>query len=272
MSRPHAYVADCVVRVKLGVAVMDEMARYEERLRAGWAAMGTGGSSSHHHYYGDEGPTTTRSSKKSSGSGGGGGGGGWLERLRDQLQRGADIRWYVVVCGDEDRLPEPGWAPPESSDRVERLRELLPPEVTGPTGTQWSSSAAAGQPVVDLPTQEAQRQQQQEEGEGGQPVSPSRTYSSMTRFELVAAALEARAVRGPSPASRSCLAGARATSLLAHTPLSLSLSLSSLSKMLPGLVSPTMGDRKVGTRELYVVVIIFFCLAVSLEMHDQERE
>jgi exonuclease III len=28
---------------------------------------------------------------------------GWFEKLRDQLQKGADIGWYVVVCGDEER-------------------------------------------------------------------------------------------------------------------------------------------------------------------------
>jgi hypothetical protein len=32
---------------------------------------------------------------------------GWFEKLRDQLQRGEDIRWFVVVCGDEERqVPE----------------------------------------------------------------------------------------------------------------------------------------------------------------------
>jgi len=28
---------------------------------------------------------------------------GWFEKLRDGLQKGADIGWFVVVCGDEER-------------------------------------------------------------------------------------------------------------------------------------------------------------------------
>lgn len=34
---------------------------------------------------------------------------GWLEKLRDQLQRGESIRWYVVVCGDEERYNPTGF-------------------------------------------------------------------------------------------------------------------------------------------------------------------
>ena len=28
---------------------------------------------------------------------------GWFEKLRDGLQEGTDIGWFVVVCGDEER-------------------------------------------------------------------------------------------------------------------------------------------------------------------------
>ena len=30
---------------------------------------------------------------------------GWFEKLRDNLEKGGDIGWYVVVCGDEERAP-----------------------------------------------------------------------------------------------------------------------------------------------------------------------
>ncbi|PNY28599.1 Uncharacterized protein TCAP_01477 [Tolypocladium capitatum] len=72
-ARPYAYVADYAVRVDLSADVADEMAKYE--------AM-----------------ATRR-------------GGGWFEKLRDQLQAGAAIRWYVVVCADEERA-----APDEDPD------------------------------------------------------------------------------------------------------------------------------------------------------------
>jgi hypothetical protein len=95
VSRPYAFVADHVVRVDLSVSVAEEIARYEERMarEKGGAgpAMTTGGSSD------DYGRTTH---KKNTGTGKKA---GWFEKLRDQLQRGEDIRWYVIVCGDEDR-------------------------------------------------------------------------------------------------------------------------------------------------------------------------
>lgn len=75
VSQPHAYVADYVVRIDLSCNVAEEIARYEERLRA------------------SPDPPVTGKSKKP----------GWFEKLRDQLQRGEDIRWYVVVNGDEER-------------------------------------------------------------------------------------------------------------------------------------------------------------------------
>ena len=88
VSRPHAYVADYVARVDLSAGVAEAMARYEERLRADPdPAMAVGA--------GDEtGRGARRPGHKRA---------GWLEKLRDQLQRGEEIRWYVVVNGDEER-------------------------------------------------------------------------------------------------------------------------------------------------------------------------
>jgi len=98
VSRPHAYVADYVVQVDLSVSVSDEMQRYEERVRKRNLAE-----NDPPMFFAPD-KKTAKSSR--SGGGGGGsssGGGGWFEKLRDQLQRGEDIRWYVVVNGDEVR-------------------------------------------------------------------------------------------------------------------------------------------------------------------------
>ncbi|OIW31937.1 hypothetical protein CONLIGDRAFT_573034 [Coniochaeta ligniaria NRRL 30616] len=96
VSRPYAYVADYAVRIDLSASIFDEVARYEERVRADRDPPITGPC--------DEGAPTGQSKKK-----GGkkaqqqGAGTGWFERLRDQLQRGEEIRWYIVVNGDEVR-------------------------------------------------------------------------------------------------------------------------------------------------------------------------
>ncbi|KAF4967202.1 hypothetical protein FZEAL_10565 [Fusarium zealandicum] len=62
--RPYAYVADFVVRVDLSVDVAGEMAKYYDKMA------------------GDD---------------------GWIVKIRDHLQKGEPVRWYVVVCGDEVR-------------------------------------------------------------------------------------------------------------------------------------------------------------------------
>ncbi|KAM6533383.1 hypothetical protein FALCPG4_006372 [Fusarium falciforme] len=74
--RPYAYVADYVVRVDLSVDVAGEMAKYYERMA------------------GED---------------------GWIVKLRDELQKGEPVRWYVVVCGDEVR-DFPGASDDEESE------------------------------------------------------------------------------------------------------------------------------------------------------------
>ncbi|GAP84711.1 putative developmental regulator protein [Rosellinia necatrix] len=86
-SAPWAYVADHVVRVGTSVSIADEMFRYEARMKRDPNRAMHGPSDE----YGRK--VFGASSKKA----------GWLEKLRDQLQRGESIRWYVVVCGDEER-------------------------------------------------------------------------------------------------------------------------------------------------------------------------
>ncbi|KAK0715861.1 hypothetical protein B0H67DRAFT_452420, partial [Lasiosphaeris hirsuta] len=86
VSRPYAYVADYVVRVDLSVSIAEEMRRYEEQARADHNPPMTGHAS-------DETGGRRKTNKRP----------GWFEKLRDQLQRGEEIRWYVVVNGDEVR-------------------------------------------------------------------------------------------------------------------------------------------------------------------------
>lgn len=98
-SRPHAYVADYAVRVDLSASVADEMSRYEERLGE-TGAMG--------------GPHSDETGRRQRGAGDRKA--GWLEKLRDQLQRGEEIRWYVVVNGDEERSWKEGQEDDDDDD------------------------------------------------------------------------------------------------------------------------------------------------------------
>ncbi|CEI40540.1 unnamed protein product [Fusarium venenatum] len=82
--RPYAYVADYVARIDLSVDVAGEMARYYERMA------------------GDD---------------------GWIIKLRDQLQKGEPVKWYIIVCGDEVR-EVPGKSDEEEHEvGYEQLRE-----------------------------------------------------------------------------------------------------------------------------------------------------
>lgn len=86
LNRPYTYVADHVVRVDLSASIVEEIQKYEERLKGDRDPPMTGGGSS------DE--TGRKKPNKKP---------GWFEKLRDQLQRGEEIKWYVVVNGDEVR-------------------------------------------------------------------------------------------------------------------------------------------------------------------------
>ncbi|KAI3317411.1 hypothetical protein HD806DRAFT_368847 [Xylariaceae sp. AK1471] len=92
-SGPWAYVADHVVRVTTSVSIADEMFRYEARMKRDPNKAMHGASDE----YGRK--VLGASSRKA----------GWLEKLRDQLQRGESIRWYIVVCGDEERYNPTGF-------------------------------------------------------------------------------------------------------------------------------------------------------------------
>lgn len=103
-SQPFAYVADYMVEVKLGASLNEEMLKYEADQKVEEAMVkapappgtptpgpnGNGGLLS---------PSlSVREARRRSRRI------GWFEKLRDGLQKGADIGWFVVVCGDEDRV------------------------------------------------------------------------------------------------------------------------------------------------------------------------
>lgn len=106
-SGPWAYVADHVVPVNTSVSIADEMFRYEARMKRDPNRAMHGPSDE----YGRK--VFGSSSKKA----------GWLEKLRDQLQRGESIRWYVVVCGDEERENPTGYNEEEELLEGELLEE-----------------------------------------------------------------------------------------------------------------------------------------------------
>jgi hypothetical protein len=103
VSQPYAYVADYMIEVTLGASISEEVAKYEARQRKeeeplSTPTSGTPGTPG----VGASGDLTSpslsardirRKSRRL----------GWFEKLRDQLQKGSDIGWYVVVCGDEER-------------------------------------------------------------------------------------------------------------------------------------------------------------------------
>lgn len=87
VSGPWAYVADHVVRIDTSASVAEQINLYEARMKAELYRPMSGISE-------ESGRRVSTISNKRV---------GWFEKLRDQLQRSESIRWYVVVCGDEER-------------------------------------------------------------------------------------------------------------------------------------------------------------------------
>ncbi|TVY92736.1 hypothetical protein LAWI1_G002547 [Lachnellula willkommii] len=97
VSQPYAYVGDYMMKVSLGVSLTEEMAKYEVRVKGeeeelSSASAGTLG----------DGMSAREFRRKSRRL-------GWLEKLRDGLQKDADIGWFVVVVGDEERASPDDW-------------------------------------------------------------------------------------------------------------------------------------------------------------------
>jgi hypothetical protein len=112
VSQPYAYVADHMVEVTLGASLAEEISKYESKMRNEEMPDSpvsadpedlarpngtTNGHGNDHHAPGMNGAGSANKKGQP----------GWLEKLRDGLQAGCEIGWYVVVCGDEERAPPP---------------------------------------------------------------------------------------------------------------------------------------------------------------------
>jgi hypothetical protein len=112
VSQPYAYVADHMVEVTLGASLAEEISKYESKMRNEEMpdspvsadpedlARPNGTTNGHGNDYHAPGMNGAGSANKK-------GQPGWFEKLRDGLQAGCEIGWYVVVCGDEERAPPP---------------------------------------------------------------------------------------------------------------------------------------------------------------------
>lgn len=98
------------MRIDLSVSIFDEMAKYEEHVRSDRSPAMIGPS--------DEkmpGAKAKKSGKKQA---------GWFQKLRDQVQGDEEIRWYVVINGDELRdYPGAGASRDGELEEVERQEE-----------------------------------------------------------------------------------------------------------------------------------------------------
>ncbi|KAH7312949.1 hypothetical protein BKA65DRAFT_516966 [Rhexocercosporidium sp. MPI-PUGE-AT-0058] len=99
VSQPYAYVADYMVEIPLGVSITEEMAKYDAKMKEGEVPLTpstpSNGSSDKGELHTP--PLSAREIRRRSRRL------GWFEKLRDGLQKGEDIGWFVVVCGDEER-------------------------------------------------------------------------------------------------------------------------------------------------------------------------
>ncbi|RFU73140.1 lbe protein [Trichoderma arundinaceum] len=101
-TRPFAYVADHVIRIDLSANILEEIAKYEALAK-----------------------------ERNEGD--------WFEKLRDELQAGAPIEWYVVVNGDEER----GVPQYDDEDSIESdMRELGVEEENEPKREQQTAGSA----------------------------------------------------------------------------------------------------------------------------------
>ncbi|EKD19660.1 uncharacterized protein L3040_001995 [Drepanopeziza brunnea f. sp. 'multigermtubi'] len=136
-SQPHAYVADYMVEVSLGVSVAEEMARYEAKIAEEESLLSAPATPLSPEKTGfptvDENgelaspPLSARDVRRKSRRL------NWFEKLRDGLQKEAAIGWHVVVCGDEERTP-PSINEDEDKESVEEEGYQKPPRSAGLRG------------------------------------------------------------------------------------------------------------------------------------------
>ncbi|KAK3294914.1 uncharacterized protein B0H64DRAFT_197949 [Chaetomium fimeti] len=143
VSRPYAYVADYAVRIDLSCSIIDEIAKYEQKqLQSAHPAVSI-----------PSGDTPPQSQ-------------GWFEGLRDELQHGEEIRWYVVVNNDEVRdWADEGSESTSSSGPPERGYQHQPDQTYQPSHQQ--------QQQQQQPSQHQSQYQSQQQPPPGRPI-PSR--------------------------------------------------------------------------------------------------
>jgi hypothetical protein len=112
-TQKYAFVADHLVEVTLSVSISEQIALYEAKLREAEGILNS--STSTPSITGTPGTVATGASGELNREGLGLSGIsarelrrksrrlGWFEKLRDGLQKGEEIGWFVVVCGDEER-------------------------------------------------------------------------------------------------------------------------------------------------------------------------
>lgn len=112
VSRPYAYVADYAVRIDLSCSIADEIARYERQVQQ----------LQQQSYY----PADQKRRPLT-----------FLEQLRDQLQRGEEIRWYVVVNDDEVRDASSSSAGQHQQQAPRHQQRPSSPGYYQPPQVQW---------------------------------------------------------------------------------------------------------------------------------------
>lgn len=87
LNGPWAYLSDYAIRIDSSVSPIEEMKHYEEHMKSEKFKAMSGTSD-------ESGRKIETAGNKNA---------GWLEKLRDQLEKDEPIKWYVVICGDEER-------------------------------------------------------------------------------------------------------------------------------------------------------------------------
>jgi hypothetical protein len=140
-TQKYAYVADHLVEVTLSVSINEQIAIYENKLREaegilspstpsspgtpGMAVVGASGELNREGL-GLSGMSARELRRKSRRL-------GWFEKLRDGLEKGADIGWFVVVCGDEERA-SPSLVRDTEDEEEEEEEPLKTPRSAGLKG------------------------------------------------------------------------------------------------------------------------------------------
>ncbi|KAK4193890.1 hypothetical protein QBC35DRAFT_9030 [Podospora australis] len=147
VSRPYAYVADYAVRIDLSASISDHISAYETLISQNTPS----------YFNTLQDPPVSSSSKKT----------GWFERIRDQLQRSEEIKWYIVVNGDEVRDFSSSTSRDDEDDEDDEKRSIITAKAT----TQQN-------PITNQYNLTLQQLLFAENNQGGGVILPSSTSTS----------------------------------------------------------------------------------------------